>query len=427
MTLPYGLLTDPSAIRRLLAEKAAQTTANTQAPPQGLMAPPMPVPTQPMPTPNPDPSAHVEQGGVRGGLMHLLGTDRVTPELGALLTPDQRERVKGGLLSTAWTALTTGRGAGAQQDARAMRLLALEDAKKARDLKARQDRLWANVQQIASGIRDPQEALEYTARMAAQLGLPQGEDAAVAAERLRPRQIQARANAKLTVLGADGNYYAIQQDATGAEVPGSRVRVPKPTAGITYREGTMPDGSVGYFALPSEESGDQRGPIAPRATGVTAPPDAPTTRANATMRRAMADNEASVSHIDDLITQLSKPGPEGGAAIGWKGYIPDAVLNRMFPQGVQTRSGLQNVGSLILHNRFGAALTKTELQRAGFIPFDTDSQATALDKLRKLKEYIAAETAALEEQAGPATPTSPAPAATGGKTITVNGKTFRIP
>lgn len=76
-------------------------------------------------------------------------------------------------------------------------------------------------------------------------------------------------------------------------------------------------------------------------------------------------------------------------ATGWKGFVPDVILQRADPMGVDTRAALSNIGSLRAQERSGGAIPAHEWERIkGFIPTDTDDSRTARKKLRQfLDEY----------------------------------------
>jgi hypothetical protein len=74
-------------------------------------------------------------------------------------------------------------------------------------------------------------------------------------------------------------------------------------------------------------------------------------------------------------------------ATGFKGYLPGAILNRTDPTGVETRAAIADLGSLIIHERSGAAVTASESPRlVPFIPQVTDDHATVVKKLRRFTE-----------------------------------------
>lgn len=114
---------------------------------------------------------------------------------------------------------------------------------------------------------------------------------------------------------------------------------------------------------------------------------------------AIIKNDQSLSKIDKAIGLLEGTA-EGGdkKATGMKGYLPNVVLNRAYPEGAQTRAVISDIGSLKLHDRSGAAITASEFPRlAPFIPSATDEPKVALIKLRQLREAAAGEQEALQQ------------------------------
>jgi hypothetical protein len=62
--------------------------------------------------------------------------------------------------------------------------------------------------------------------------------------------------------------------------------------------------------------------------------------------------------------------------------VPNTILNRLDPQGTDTRAAVADLGSLVIHDRSGAAVTAAEMPRlAPFIPQATDDPETARKKL----------------------------------------------
>ena len=85
-------------------------------------------------------------------------------------------------------------------------------------------------------------------------------------------------------------------------------------------------------------------------------------------------------------------------ATGWKGYAPQALLNRMDPSGVDTRAMISDLGSMVLHDRSGAAVTAAESPRLmPFIPLATDDTATAVKKLQRFVQLYEQEQQALSD------------------------------
>lgn len=74
-------------------------------------------------------------------------------------------------------------------------------------------------------------------------------------------------------------------------------------------------------------------------------------------------------------------------ATGWKGLAPNMLLNRMDPAGVDTRAMIADLGSLVIHDRSGAAVTAAEFPRlAPFIPTAYDDAETARKKLQRFAQ-----------------------------------------
>jgi hypothetical protein len=79
------------------------------------------------------------------------------------------------------------------------------------------------------------------------------------------------------------------------------------------------------------------------------------------------------------------------SATGWKGYVPNVILNRADPKGVDARAAIADLGSLVIHDRSGAAVTAAEFPRLRpFIPAATDDAVTVKKKLARFaSEYRA--------------------------------------
>lgn len=92
----------------------------------------------------------------------------------------------------------------------------------------------------------------------------------------------------------------------------------------------------------------------------------------------------------DLISGREVDGVKGDPnATGMKGFLPDSILQRTDPQGVETRAAIANLGSMVIHDRSGAAVTAAEFPRLRpFIPTHTDDPATVKKKLSQfVSEY----------------------------------------
>lgn len=110
----------------------------------------------------------------------------------------------------------------------------------------------------------------------------------------------------------------------------------------------------------------------------------------------MMENNRSLNKVNQAIAAVT--GKQAGVpdgmtadkdATGFKGYLPNAVLNRFDPKGTDTRALIADIGSLKIHDRSGAAVTAAEQPRLmPFIPLATDNAVTVAKKLGNFKrEY----------------------------------------
>lgn len=126
-------------------------------------------------------------------------------------------------------------------------------------------------------------------------------------------------------------------------------------------------------------------------------------RNTAVVRKEVAANKANLSVLDDAIARITARPESVGLSRGvgklpFMGGVADVVNQRMDPEGVEARASLANIGSLVIHDRSGAAVSIHEFPRlAPFIPDVSDTPEAALIKLRKLREAIAQETGELEK------------------------------
>lgn len=99
------------------------------------------------------------------------------------------------------------------------------------------------------------------------------------------------------------------------------------------------------------------------------------------------DNRKAVRNIDGALAEIEKY-PDG---IGFVvGNMPNAIAQRYDKKGVAVRSAIANIGSLLIHDRSGAAVTVSETPRLlPFIPLTSDTPDTAKKKLKRLRSEIA--------------------------------------
>jgi hypothetical protein len=105
----------------------------------------------------------------------------------------------------------------------------------------------------------------------------------------------------------------------------------------------------------------------------------------AQIQKGLIQNRASGTQIDQAIEAVQKnPG-----ALGLKNVLGENINQRLDPNGVDTRAQVANIGSLIIHDRSGAAVTVNEFPRLKpFVPTATDTPQAAVTKLKALRRQI---------------------------------------
>lgn len=125
-------------------------------------------------------------------------------------------------------------------------------------------------------------------------------------------------------------------------------------------------------------------PVTPKSTEKALPVSA---------AQKLMENNQNLRRAEQALALISgeKVGEAQGDpnATGVKGYTPDALLQRTDPNGVATRAAIGDLGSLIIHDRSGAAVTAAEFPRLRpFIPVVTDDPSVVKRKLtRFVSEY----------------------------------------
>lgn len=110
----------------------------------------------------------------------------------------------------------------------------------------------------------------------------------------------------------------------------------------------------------------------------------------ANVNKSIIDNQQSLNKIDRAIEAVTAD-PK---ALGLQYAIPGAetVGQYLDSSGVPTRAAVADIGSLVLHDRSGAAVTVSEFPRLKpFIPTASDSPKAAVEKLKQLRKAMADE------------------------------------
>lgn len=118
---------------------------------------------------------------------------------------------------------------------------------------------------------------------------------------------------------------------------------------------------------------------------------------------AMMGNVDGVGKIDRALAKVDAAPGAFGAVAGALNMVPGGVQDRYAPQSsVEARAAIADIGSLVLHDRSGAAVTASEFPRLQpFIPSVSDSPETVRTKLRNFREAYLAELRNQYEVYGP--------------------------
>jgi predicted metal-dependent hydrolase len=194
-----------------------------------------------------------------------------------------------------------------------------------------------------------------------------------AQKELRQMQIDAQKEMKQLVAGMAGQKQKTQYDPV---------------------RGGIVDLQTGEFK-PAMQGGV---PIGPKATPLKDPP--------ASVQKAMMENSSNLRKAQNALDLIEgkKVGVMQGdtEATGWKGFAPDFALNRLDPAGVDTRAAIADLGSMIIHERSGAAVTAAEFPRLQpFIPKPNDAPEVAKKKLQRFVQVYNEELTAMQNAYGP--------------------------
>lgn len=128
------------------------------------------------------------------------------------------------------------------------------------------------------------------------------------------------------------------------------------------------------------------------------PPTAPVAPAMpGAIVQKVEDNRSRLAVIDQALAELEKrPG-----SVGLQNYAGQNLMQRVDPQGIALRAAIADIGSMVIHDRSGAAVTVSEFPRLRpFIPMATDSPEKIRQNLRHMREIIADETARYDQRYG---------------------------
>lgn len=111
------------------------------------------------------------------------------------------------------------------------------------------------------------------------------------------------------------------------------------------------------------------------------------------VKMGYAANSSNITQIDDALSELKKRPNSVGLSMS----LGDAWNQRTDKDGITARAAIANIGSLIIHDRSGAAVTISESPRLmPFIPTVVDTPDAARKKLTALKRQIQNQNAEIE-------------------------------
>lgn len=108
---------------------------------------------------------------------------------------------------------------------------------------------------------------------------------------------------------------------------------------------------------------------------------------------SLTGNFGTLSRIDESLTEIEKAPYATNFLKGAINDVAPNMINRFDPDGANARAALGDLGSTIIHDRSGAAVTASEYPRLRpFIPTAYDDAATVKMKLKRFREIVAEET-----------------------------------
>jgi hypothetical protein len=137
---------------------------------------------------------------------------------------------------------------------------------------------------------------------------------------------------------------------------------------------------------------DKRSGTAQPVTADGQPIQRPGKEIPASVNKSIMENQQNIAKIRRAVAEIDK-NPD---ALGLANMIPFVETARQYtnPEGVDARAGVADIGSLVLHDRSGAAVTVSETPRLRpFIPSASDRPEVAKKKLARFLEIY-------EEEAG---------------------------
>jgi len=117
---------------------------------------------------------------------------------------------------------------------------------------------------------------------------------------------------------------------------------------------------------------------------------------------SLTGNFGTLSRIDESLAAAKEAPDSTGFFKGMLNDVAPNMVNRIWPKGSKARAAIADLGSTIIHDRSGAAVTASEYPRLRpFIPTAYDDDATVKMKLERFREIVAEETRLYADNFGP--------------------------
>lgn len=278
------------------------------------------------------------------------------------------------------------RGLGSVLNPQAAQDLAREDIARQQ---ANQSMMMFALQNQAAQRRMEQEqyfaSSENAKKLTAQYQLHQADIKAKAAERMEQIREQA-IQGRITKEEADARAAQLRKEVQDRDIA-ARQELAQLMAGL--RQPPQPQlvtNENGVFQV--DRSGRAVPVMGPDNKPLPGKPAVPEKAMPASAAKGLLENQQNLRRAEQALALIEgkKVGHMQGDknATGIKGYLGEAILQRVDPSGIDARAAMADLGSLIIHDRSGAAVTAAEFPRLRpFIPQTTDEPATVQKKLKR--------------------------------------------
>jgi hypothetical protein len=131
---------------------------------------------------------------------------------------------------------------------------------------------------------------------------------------------------------------------------------------------------------------------------------APTRQPPAQVTQGIVTNNVALQQIDEAIKLVDQyPGAFGVSNAMGGSFVKDQLSPN--PANIAARAAIADLSSMQIHNRTGAAMSKSEWERLRpFLPTDVDNPTTVKTKLQGLRKQIERETAQMQTLYGARVP-----------------------